>query len=576
MREGYSRMDEDSKKEIRKITLQNAFEHGGQTRDKIVLGKILGSKPEFRTKVKEVSEDISKIVSSVNQLSVEEQKQEIESNFPEILIPKEKIVEREGFPELKNAEQGKVITRFPPEPNGYPHIGHAKAAIINSEYAKMYGGKFILRMDDTNPEAERMEYHAAIKVGLEWLGIEIDTVKNTSDDMELFYEKGEELINSGKAYICTCKREDISKNRRERKACKCSNENLDKNKKNWIKMQNKFKSGEAIVRFRGDMKADNAVMRDPVLFRIIDEKHYTLDRKYRIWPSYDFAVAIEDSIDGVTHAFRSKEFELREEIINAILDALNMRKPHQGFFSRLEFKGMPISKRIIKPLIEEGKVSWYDDPRLPTLEALRRRGIKPEAIKKFIMSLGLTKANTLAPFDALESFNRKFVDAKSRRMFMVSDAKRLTVRNLPVSSVEIPNHPINDLGKRTIKVDGNFYISGEDLQNIKEGMQIRLLGLGNVLVKKIDTELEGEFIEGENETNIPKIQWVPQNTAHKIKMIIPKILFNGEEFNDESLEELEVYTESDYLKLKEGEEIQFVRFGYCRKDSQNQAIFTHK
>ena len=569
-------MDEDSKKEIRKITLQNAFEHGGQTRDKIVLGKILGSKPEFRTKVKEISEDISKIVNSVNQLSIEEQKQEIENSFPEILNPKEKIVEREGFPDLKNAEQGKVITRFPPEPNGYPHIGHAKAAIINSEYAKMYGGKFILRMDDTNPEAERMEYHAAIKVGLEWLGIKIDTIKNTSDDMELFYEKGEELINSGKAYVCTCKREDISKNRRERKACKCSNENLDKNKKKWIKMQNKFKSGEAIVRFRGDMKADNAVMRDPVLFRIIDEKHYTLDRKYRIWPSYDFAVAIEDSVDGVTHAFRSKEFELREEIINAILDALNMRKPHQGFFSRLEFKGMPISKRIIKPLIEEGKVSWYDDPRLPTLEALRRRGIKPEAIKKFIMSLGLTKANTLAPFDALESFNRKFVDAKSRRMFMVSDAKKLTVTNLPVSSVEIPNHPINDLGKRTIKIDGNFYISGEDVQDIKEGMQIRLLGLGNILVKKIDTELEGEFTKGENETNIPKIQWVAQNTAHKIKMIIPKMLFNGEEFNNESLEELEVYTESDYLKLKEGEEIQFVRFGYCRKDSQNQAIFTHK
>ena len=569
-------MDEDSKKEIRKITLQNAFEHGGKTRDKIILGKILGINPEYRTKVKEISENISIIVNSVNQLSTEEQKQEIENNYPEILTPKEKRIERDGFPELKNAEQGKVITRFPPEPNGYPHIGHAKAAIINSEYAKRYGGKFILRMDDTNPEAERMEYHAAIKVGLEWLGIKIDAIKNTSDDMELFYEKGEELINSGKAYVCTCKREDISKNRRERKACKCSNENAEKNKKNWIKMQNKFKSGEAIVRFRGDMKADNAVMRDPVLFRIIDEKHYILDRKYRIWPSYDFAVAIEDSIDGVTHAFRSKEFELREEIINAILDALNMRKPQQGFFSRLEFKGMPISKRIIKPLIEEGKVSWYDDPRLPTLEALRRRGIKPEAIKKFIMSLGLTKANTLAPFDTLESFNRKFVDAKSKRMFMVKNAKKLTVTNLPISSVEIPNHPINDLGKRTIKIDGDFYISGEDLQNIKEEMQIRLLGLGNILVKKIDSEIEGEFIEGENETNIPKIQWVPQNTAHKIKMIIPKVLFNGETFNDESLEELEVYTESDYLKLKEGEEIQFVRFGYCRKDSQNQAIFTHK
>ncbi|QLH04162.1 glutamate--tRNA ligase [Nitrosopumilus oxyclinae] len=569
-------MNEELKKEIKKMALQNAFEHGGETRDKIILGKILGTKPEFRSKVKEISGHISEIVSTVNQLSLEEQEIEIKENFPEILIPKEKIEEREGLPELKDAEQGKVITRFPPEPNGYPHIGHAKAAIINSEYAKMYGGKFILRMDDTNPEAERMEYHAAIKVGLEWLGIEFDKVKNTSDDMELFYEKGIELIKLGKAYVCTCKREDISKNRRERKACKCSREDIEKNNKNWKKMNNKFKPGDAIVRFRGNMEADNAVMRDPVLFRIIEGKHYTLGEKYRIWPSYDMAVAIEDSIDGVTHAYRSKEFELRKELIDAILDALNMRKPAQGFFSRLEFKGMPISKRIIKPLIEEGKVTWYDDPRLPTLEGLRKRGIKPEAIRKFIMSLGLTKANTLAPFDALEAFNRKFVDPNSIRLFMVSNAKKLSVKNLPISSVEIPNHPINNMGKRTIEIDGNFYISGEDAQTIKEGSQIRLLGLGNILITKQGIEFEGEFIENENTKDVPKIQWVPQKTGHEIKMIIPKTLFNGDEFNEDSLEELDVFTEPHYLQLKEGEEIQFVRFGYCRKDSQNQAIFTHK
>ena len=197
-------MDEEIKKEIRKMTLQNAFEHEGGTRDKIILGKILGTKPEFRTKVKEISIEISKIVSSVNQLSMDEQKKEIDENFPEVLVPKEKIKEREGLPELKNAQQGRVITRFPPEPNGYPHIGHAKAAIINSEYAKMYGGKFILRMDDTNPEAERMEYHAAIKVGLEWLGIEFDIVKSTSDDMEVFYEKGIELINSCMLFFLVC------------------------------------------------------------------------------------------------------------------------------------------------------------------------------------------------------------------------------------------------------------------------------------------------------------------------------------------------------------------------------------
>jgi len=569
-------MNEELKIEIRKMALQNAFEHEGETRDKIILGKILGTKPELRTKVKEISKDISEIVANVNGVSIDEQEKEIKEKFPEILIPKEKIEQREGLPELRDVIQGKVVTRFPPEPNGYPHIGHAKAAIINSEYAKMYDGKFILRMDDTNPEAERMEYHAAIKVGLEWLGIKFDKIKSTSDDMQIFYDKGIELINLGKAYICTCKREDISKNRRERKACKCSMGDVDKNNKNWTKMQEKFKPGDAIVRFRGDMKADNAVMRDPVLFRIIEGKHYTLGERYRIWPSYDFAVAIEDSIDGVTHAFRSKEFELRKELIDTILDALGMRKPYQGFFSRLEFKGMPISKRIIKPLIEEGKVSWYDDPRLPTLEALRRRGIKPEAIRKFIMSLGLTKANTLAPFDALEAFNRKFVDGDSKRLFMVKDAKKITVKNLTMSFVEVSNHPVNEMGKRRIEIDENFYISGDDMQNIQEGEQIRLLGLSNVLITKKGEDMIGECVNNEESAQIPKIQWVSQKNAHQIKLIIPKTLFNGDKFNEKSLEELDVYTEPHYLELKEGEEVQFVRFGYCRKDSQNQAIFTHK
>jgi len=569
-------LNDEIRKEIRKFALQNAFEHEGKTQDKIILAKILGNKPEFRTKVKEIVGDISEIVSAVNNISLEEQRKEIEEKFPEVLIPKEKIEEREGLPPLKNAEQGKIITRFPPEPNGYPHIGHAKAAIINSEYAKMYGGKCILRMDDTNPEAERMEYHAAIKVGLDWLGVEFDIIKNTSDDMEFFYEKGMELINSGKAYVCTCKRETISNNRKERKACKCSFGDVQKNAQGWEKMFEKFKPGEAIVRFRGDMKADNAVMRDPVLFRIIEEKHYTLGEKYRVWPSYDFAVAIEDSKDGVTHAFRSKEFELRKDLINAILDELGMRKPHQDFFSRLEFKGMPISKRILKPLIEEGKVSWYDDPRLPTLEALRRRGIKPEAIRKFILSLGLTKANTLAPFDALESFNRKFVDADSIRLFMVNKPKKLRINKLPFSSVEIPNHPIKDMGKRTVEFDDIVLISEEDAQNIRKGMQVRLLGLGNVVINKMDEILEGDFIENGDIANVQKIQWIPQKNIHEIKLLIPHQLFIDDEFNENSLEELVVYTEPHYLRLKEGEEIQFVRFGYCRKDSQNQAIFTHK
>jgi len=570
-------LDDELKNDIRKIALQNAFEHDGKTKDKVVLSKILGTKPEFRNKVKEIIEDISKIVEEVNNLSQEEQKSEIEKSFPELLKVKEKPkAEVPSFPPLEGAEKGNVVTRFPPEPNGYPHIGHAKAALINSEYVNMYGGKKILRFDDTNPENERLEYYAAIKVGLDWLGIKYDIIKHTSDDIELLQEKGLDIINSNNAYVCTCKRDKISKNRREMKACKCSLGDLEQNQDRWKKMFDKYKPGEAIVRFRGDMQSDNTVMRDPVLFRILEGKHPLLGEKYRVWPSYDFAIAIEDSIDGVTHAFRTKEYELRRELYYAILDAMNMRKPKMLEFSRLEFKGMPVSKRVLKPLIENGKVSWYDDPRLPTLEAMKRRGITPEAVKKFILSLGFTKADTLAPFDSLESFNRKIVDEKSIRLYMVKNPRKLVVQNLPSSFIELPNHPTKDMGKRKIVLDKNLLLSKEDASNLNSGDKIRLMGLGNIVLNKADHELEGEYIGDDMDVDYPKMQWVAEKNAHKLKILVPKQLFIDDVYNNDSLEELHVETEPHYLNLAEGAEIQFVRFGYCRKDSQNQAIYTHK
>ncbi len=569
-------MDDVIKKEIRKIALQNAFEHEGKTQDKIVLSKILGTKPEFRSKAKEIIAEIGPIVSDVNSLSHEQQKAEIESNFPEILNKEKPVKEEQGLPELEGAEKGNVVTRFPPEPNGYPHIGHAKAAIINEEYVNMYGGKKILRMDDTNPENERLEYYAAIKVGLDWLGIQYDVIKNTSDDMELLLQKGKEMIDADHAYVCTCKRDDISKNRREMIACKCSKGDADQNNERWEKLFSKFKPGDAIVRFRGDMKSENTVMRDPVLFRIIEAKHPLLGDKYRVWPSYDFAVAIEDSIDGVTHAFRSKEYELRNELYYAILDKLGMRKPKMLEFSRLEFKGMPVSKRVLKPLIENGKVSWYDDPRLPTLEALKRRGITKEAVRRFILSLGFTKADTLAPFDALEAFNRKIVDAQSIRLFLVKNPKKITVNNLPTSFIEMPNHPTKDMGKRKIEFDNLLFVSTEDIEKITAGDHIRLMGLGNIKIESVGTELTGTYVNDEMDVDYPKMQWVPQKDAHELKILIPKVLFIEEEFNEDSLEEITTLTEPYYLQVKENSIIQFVRFGYCHKESQNMAIYTHK
>jgi glutamyl-tRNA synthetase len=568
-------LDEEIKGIIRGIALLNASEHDGKTRNDTIISKVVGTRPELRSRIKEIIPLITQIVSEVNSISISAQKSELENSYPDLLVIKPKQ-EREGLPPLEGAEHGKVITRFPPEPNGYPHIGHAKASIIDEEYAKMYGGKLILRFDDTNPENERLEYYAAIKVGLDWLGVKYDRVKNTSDDMELLYKKAEELLENEYAYVCTCEKETISINRREMRPCKCNAGDKSQNIKRWENMSKKYKQGEAIVRFRGDMHSENTVMRDPTLLRIIDEPHPIHKDKYRIWPNYDFAVAIEDSIDGITHAFRTKEYELRNELYYTILDKLNMRKPRMLEFSRLEFEGMPVSKRALKPLVQDGRVSGYDDPRLPTLEALRRRGIVPEAIRKFVLSLSFTKSDTFAPFETLESFNRKIIDPASIRLFIVFDPVKLLVSNNTMTEIEIPNHPQKDMGKRKVIVDGTFYISRQDAENLKVGDEVRLLELYNIRITKVSSDIHGEIIGTDYKAGIPKVQWISTNNAVSIEVVIPKILFVNDEFNENSLEIKQALTEPYYLELNVGTEIQFVRYGYCRKDSANQVIYTHK
>jgi len=568
-------LDDELKKVIRGIALLNASEHDGMTRNDAVISKVIGTRPELRERIKEVIPLISDVVKEVNKLSMPVQKAELEKEFPELLVVKPKQ-ERSGLPPLEGAEHGKVVTRFPPEPNGYPHIGHAKASIIDEEYARMYDGKSVLRFDDTNPENERLEYYAAIKVGLDWLGIKFDLIKNTSDDMELIYKKAEELLQSGNAYICTCDKEIISKNRREMLSCKCRSVDNDQNIKRWNNMFEKYKPGEAIVRFRGNMQSENTVMRDPTLLRIIDGPHPIHRDKYRVWPNYDFAVAIEDSIDGVTHAFRTKEYELRNELYYVILDKLGMRKPKMLEFSRLEFDGMPVSKRVLKSLVQEGKVSGYDDPRLPTLEALRRRGIVPEAIRRFVLSLSFTKSDTLAPFETLESFNRKMVDPTSIRLFIAVDPIKLTVKDNNLTEVKILNHPQKHMGARVIQIDGTFYISGEDASHLKVGDEVRLLELYNIKVTKLGSIIEAEVIGTNFKSKIPKIQWVPRKNSINIEVLVPKTLFTREKFNENSLEIKQALTEPHYLELNVGTEIQFVRYGYCRKDSANQVIYTHR
>src|SRR5918993_4386888 len=444
---------------IKVVTLQNAVDHNGKAKADSVTGRVAAANPESRSNLKNIIPTIRDTVREINALSLAEQKLLLEKlklaavNYKVDAVETLHSASSPVLPELQNAFPGKVITRFPPEPNGYPHIGHAKAVIIDEYYARTYNGKLILRFDDTNPLNEKLEFYESFILALQWLDVRPDIVKNTSDDIEVLYRYGKKLVLGGHGYICTCSQKTIHELRSEGVECSCRrNMQLAGDRINDF-FEGKFEQNKAIIRFMGSMSDYNTAMRDPTLFRIIKGDHPILGNKYQIWPTYDFAAPIEDSLDGVSHAFRTKEYELRNALYFAILERLGLRKPHMIEFSRLEFNGLPVSKRKIKPLIENGTIKSWDDPRLPTLAALRRRGFVPEAIRKFVLSLGLTLAETKPPFESLEALNRKIIDPISLRLFFVKNPVEMYVRGGPETEVVLKNHPTDaNLGMRTVKV----------------------------------------------------------------------------------------------------------------------------
>ena len=583
-------IDPNTEKFIKIIALKNSVEHGGKAQSDVVIAKFVGLKPELRSQIKLLISGITTIVQEINSLSLADQKSLLEELVPESEVAKKSVSghhhqqQQQQLPPLEGALKGKVVTRFPPEPNGYPHIGHAKAAIIDEEYARMYGGKLILRFDDTNPLNERIEYYDAIAEGLKWLGVKPDIVKNTSDDIEILHNYGRRLIELDGAYICICSQDIIHDLRAKGLPCECRSDPAVALDRIGKLFDGSYKQNEAIVRFKGDMADQNTAMRDPTLFRIIEFDHPRLGNRIRVWPTYDFAAPIEDSMDGVTHALRTKEYELRNALYFAILDRLNLRKPYLIEFSRLEFEGIPVSKRKIKPLIENGTIRSWDDPRLPTLAALRRRGFMPEAIRKFVLSLGLTLAETKPPFESLEAFNRKIIDPISLRLFFVKNPVELHVRGALEMEVALKNHPTNaNLGMRTIKVGDRFYISEDDAAGLKVGDEIRLIELYNVKVTSIDAKngarlmITAETSGDDIRQSLPKIQWIAKNDIIDYKVLIPKELYMSEDkYNTNSLEVSQGFAESFVSRLEPDSRVQFVRFGFCRIDGNQSAIMTHR
>ncbi|MFH1450811.1 MAG: glutamate--tRNA ligase [archaeon] len=552
---------------IEKHALANAVQHNGKASMGAVMGRVLADDPALKKNISKLQEKLAEIVKKVNRMNSDEQENRLLKLWPDFFKPKEKSKEPRELPYLPGAKMGKVVTRLGPEPNGYLHIGHAISFFFNEYYAKKYKGKLILRFEDTNPEKEKKEFYDSIAEDLAWLGIIYNERKNNSDDLKLFYKKAEELIKSGNAYVCSCPVEVSRKNRFEGIECGCRNQDAATNLKLWKGMLKDAPAGTAVLRLKADMQSRNTVMRDPTLFRIVEAEHPMQVEKYRVWPLYDFANAVEDGICGVTHVLRSNEFKQRDELQNKIRDLLGLTNPVIISYSRITASGAPTSKREIAPLIESGAVTGWDDPRLVTLKGLRRRGILPETLRLLALEVRMTKGSTTIDYKTIFGINRRILDEQAARYFFVPNPVKLNVKNAPGKTAELKMHPnYPERGTRKIKTSDTFYISAEDEDSFKRGEWFRLKDLFNVrYMGKGKSEFDSLGVKPDTR----KIQWVTKDYT-EIEVIVPGEIGKG------GLKKVKGFAEKSVEKIKPDSIVQFERFGFCKKNSDGTFVLAHK
>lgn len=544
---------------ISKFVLKNAHDYGKADAG-AVAGKVIAEYPECKKDMKSTMAKVNAEIARVSRLG----KEDIEEEMSKFQYAEKK--EEKKTIEIEGAEKGKVVVRYPPEPNGWPHIGHAKAFCLSWTIADNYDGKKILRWDDTNPEAEKEEFLHAIREGIRWLGLDWDDEKYSSDHMPKMYELCGKLLEQGDAYACHCLKEEISKGRETMKRCACADKPPASHLEEWKKMlDGTTPEGGIIIRLKGDMASQNTVMRDPTLFRILTAPHYRQGTKYRVWPTYDFQGAVMDSLLGITHPLRSKEYELRDELYSYLLEKLNMNIPKMISISRLAIKHAPVSKRLLRPLVEGGKLWGWDDPRLPTLAGLKRRGVTPEAIRTFVLSFGISKVESEPDWEALLAENRKVLDPIAPHYFFVPEPVELKVDGLEDHEIELKLHPKKkEMGTRKLKVTDTVYIPGSDASQLKDGEVFRLKDLCNV---EITGKGEAKLVEGDPAQK--KLQWISDKLPCEV--LVPGDLLDDKgEFNPKSLEKREGYCEAACASLKPGDVIQFERFGFCRLDRKEE------
>lgn len=513
----------------------------------------------------------------------------------------------------------KIHTRFPPEPNGYLHIGSAKAIYINYTSAKKYGGLFNLRFDDTNPTKEDNEYVEAIIEDLKWLGANPDEIYYGSDYFQKTYEFAVELIKKGKAYVCDLSGEEMRQYRgtltEPGKDSPYRNRSVEENLELFEKMKNgEFPDGYCTLRAKIDMASPNMNMRDPAIYRILHMEHHRQGDKWCIYPLYDFAHPIQDALEGITHSMCSIEFENHRPLYDWVVENIGFEEPpHQYEFARLNVTNTVMSKRYLRQLVETGVVDGWDDPRMPTLCALRRRGYTPESIFRFVELAGICKSLSLVDIALLEHCIRDELNKTAQRRIAVLDPIKVEIENYPEDKeeyFEIANNPNDpEAGKRKVKFTKNIYIDAEDFSanpppkyfRLKPDGEVRLMGAYIIKYKDVVYNEDGSInkiictadIESGNgnPTDGRKVKgtihWLSESNCIDRDVYIYNNLFTIENTNaipeDQTFDDyLNPYSvikkqscklEKCLEEAKAGDKFQFVRIGYFCKDSKYDNVF---
>ncbi|QDS37239.1 glutamine--tRNA ligase/YqeY domain fusion protein [Brevibacillus brevis] len=512
--------------------------------------------------------------------------------------------------DLQEGKVKEIITRFPPEPNGYLHIGHAKAICLNFELAGEFSGKANLRFDDTNPVKEDIEYVEAIKRDVQWLGFEWDGLFFASDYFEEMYSRAVLLIKKGLAYVDDLSPEEMRKMRgtwtEPGTDSPFRNRSVEENLDLFARMrQGEFKDGEKVLRAKIDMASQNFNMRDPVLYRISHATHHNTGDKWCIYPMYDFAHPLEDAIEGVTHSLCSLEFEDHRPLYDWVVRECEMESvPRQYEFARLNLTNTVMSKRKLKQLVDENVVDGWDDPRMPTIAGFRRRGYTPEAIRTFAREVGVARANSTVDEKMLEYFIREDLKLKAPRTMAVLNPLKVVITNYPEGQVEMLEAEINpenlEMGNRQIPFSREIYIEQDDFMEnppskyfrLFPGNEVRLKHAYFIKCNDVVKDADGNVIEihctYDPETKSGSgftgrkvkgtIHWVDATNAVPAEFRLYEPLIMDDEdaegtfldnVNPNSLEVLQGYVEPNMKETKPQDKYQFFRHGYFNVDPKH-------